>query len=169
MIGSPPHTLLDEDHDLRPGNVLWRPGLFSRSTRPMPRRRKDRKAIDQGDWGACIAWRRMYVAILNSGWDLRIPVALLLNDSRYIHQYDSRLKRQAVDKLRMAWRAFADGSEWNAIVDCIWARVLAGGEVRPDLHEQEGFALCVIFREAYPTAPSGFERVGRLADGKDDR
>ena len=111
----------------------------------------------------------MYVAILNAGWDLRIPVALFLNDSRFIHQYDSRLKRQAVDKLRMAWRAFAAGNEWNAIVECIWARVLMGDEVRPDLHEQEGLALCAIFREAYPTAPPGFERVGRLADGKDDR
>ena len=111
----------------------------------------------------------MYVAILNAGWDLRIPVALFLNESRYIHMTKGRLKRQAVDKLRAAWRSFADGNEWGAIVACIWARVLAGEEVRPDLHEVEGRPLCVVFREAYPTAPPGFERVGRLADGKDDR
>ena len=135
----------------------------------MPRRRKDRKAIDQGDWGACIAWRRMYVAILNAGWDLRVPVALFLNDSRYIHECESRMKRQAVDKLRAAWQSFAEQNEWNAIVECIWARVLATNEVRPDRHEVEGLALCVIFREAHPKSPSGFERVGRLADGKDDR
>jgi hypothetical protein len=111
----------------------------------------------------------MYVAILNAGWDLRVPVALFLNDSRFVHDFESRLKRQAVDKLRTAWRQFADGNEWNAIVECIWARVLIGGEVRPDLHEVEGRVLCIIFREAYPKAPPGFERVGRLADGTDNR
>jgi hypothetical protein len=111
----------------------------------------------------------MYVAILNAGWDLRIPVAVFLNDSRFIHHREARLQRQAVDKLRAAWVEFSDGNEWGAIVNCIWARVLVGEEVRPDRHEEEGRPLCVIFRETYPTAPPGFERVGRLADGKDDR
>jgi hypothetical protein len=36
-----------------------------------------------------------------------------------------------------------------------------------ELHEVEGRTLCAIFREAYPVAPPGFEKVGRLADGKD--
>jgi hypothetical protein len=114
----------------------------------------------------------MFVAIMNADWDLRLPVAVFLTETRVFLADRSCIEDHfAYDKLREAWQAFGDGDHWAAVVEGIAARVLAAHcEERGstlELHEVEGRALCAVFRESYPGAPPGFEKVGRLADGKE--
>lgn len=134
----------------------------------MPRRRRDKKKIDQGDWNACIAWRRMFVAVSSSGSDLSIPIAVFLTDClKPVADSNGRADASMV-VLRDAWKHLRDGHEWSAIVVGIQARCLALGKARSEDHEEEGIEMCQAFREAYPVSPPGFERVGRLADGRHD-
>lgn len=138
----------------------------------MPRRRRNQRLLDQGDWNACIAWRRMFVSIMNASWDLRLPIAVFLTETRTV-LVDQTLDddHYAHELLREAWTHFRDGDDWAAVVEAISARVYAKFDEiaarKIELHEVEGRNLCVIFRESYPTAPPGFEKVGRLADGKE--
>lgn len=138
----------------------------------MPRRRRDQRLLDQGDWNACIAWRRMFVAIMNAKWDLRLPITVFLTEARlHVASHCADTPHPARDRLRSAWSNLVEEEDWAAVVEGISSRVLATNseiEARKiELHEVEGRALCAIFRETYPKAPPGFEKVGRLADGKD--
>jgi len=138
----------------------------------MPRRRRDQRLLDQGDWNACIAWRRMFVAIMNAKWDLRVPIAAFLADAQaHVGANCNGAPHPAKTRLRAAWGGIVDGDDWVAVVNGISARVLATHDIleakKIELHEVEGRILCAIFREAYPVSPPGFEKVGRLADGKD--
>jgi hypothetical protein len=114
----------------------------------------------------------MFVAIMNAKWDLRVPIAVFLTETRtHVGNNCNGVPHPAKSKLRDAWGNLVEGDDWAAVVEGIAARVLATHDEleakKIELHEVEGRTLCAIFREAYPVAPPSFEKVGRLADGKD--
>lgn len=114
----------------------------------------------------------MFVAIMNAKWDLRVPIAVFLTNAQgHVASNCNGVPHPAKDKMRVAWGHLLEGDDWAAVVEGIAARVYVSHEMpeakKIELHEVEGRRLCAVFRETYPAAPSGFEKVGRLADGKD--
>ncbi len=136
----------------------------------MPRKRsgrEQRRREAQADWGVCIAWRRMYVAVMNAEWDLRIPIAsFLVSTQALVDKAKPAFQTQAKRVLRTAWRAFRDDETWAAVVFALRARAIVNGRDKSDQYELEGQQLCKLFRECYATAPPNFERVGRSAEGR---
>jgi hypothetical protein len=140
-------------------------------TAVMPRKRsgrKDRELEGQADWEACIAWRRMYVAIMNAEWDLRIPLTGWLLDTRErVAEVASEESRALASRyLRKAWIALREDDVWFACLHGIRARTVGREADTSDEREIEGRTLCIVFRSAYKKAPPGFERVGRSAEGR---
>lgn len=111
----------------------------------------------------------MYVAIMNAEWDLRVPIGAFLvttqNDVE-VAQVKPAVQTQARRTLRTAWRALRDQAEWAACVHALRALAIVAGRDKSEQYELEGRKLCAAFRESYPKAPEGFERVGRSAEGR---
>ena len=134
------------------------------------RRKGAPRPHDQGDWDVCIAWRRMYVACQNVGWNLRVPIANFLQDNRNLidkvtcHQ---KTRTKALGRLREAWASLAAGNEWEACVAGITARAIIVEDESPDMHTVQSLVPCGAIREAFPLAPPGFEKIGRSATKAD--
>ena len=111
----------------------------------------------------------MYVAIMNSDWDLRVPVGAFLVATQDVvveASVNNAVREKARRTLRIAWRALRDESEWAACVYALRTRAILSGKDKPEQCELEGRKLCATFRESYPKAPPGFERIGRSAEGR---
>ena len=134
----------------------------------MPRktRKESPLLLDQGDWSVCIAWRRMFVACSNEGWDLRVPITNFLLDSRPLVSAcpDPKRRDRADGVLRGGWEHLHQDFVWAAAVYGISARTIASGNEEPDHHELMGWDLCRVLRDSYPRCPAGFEKIGRSAN-----
>ena len=134
----------------------------------MPRKKKHNRkdsprTLDQGDWQACIAWRRMFVACSNAALDLRIPTTNFLLDVRaLVMTVDEPFRHARADGvLRGAWEHLHSDFLWGAVVYGISARAIASEMDDPDGHELMGWDFCRQIRDTYPRAPAGFEKIGR--------
>ena len=113
----------------------------------------------------------MYVALqqLDTAGEAVIEQALdgFLRDTRGLVEAmeDDVAKRAARKLLRDAWESLRHSGHWNACVAALSARAPAMGLEGPERDEWAGRDLCLWIRAACPTAPNGFEKIGRRATG----
>jgi hypothetical protein len=127
-------------------------------------RRDSPREGDQPDWDSCIAWRRMLTAVVNVGWDFQ-PAVVEVRDwlAANLHRIDDDLHRDDILFYIEETDAYLKkdhpyGSCYYVLEGLARFRQISG----PDRIEVVGQELCVLFQRIYPTAPSGFERTGRM-------
>lgn len=128
---------------------------------------------DQPDWDACIAWRRMLTAVVNLGWDITI-VLLPMRDSLRArlqriecprHRDDVAFYLEEMDDyVNEAGGPHPYGMCYQLLEALACFHEITG----PDRIEAVGVLLCAQFRAVYPVAPAGFERIGRMRQGRED-
>lgn len=132
----------------------------------MPRgnRRDAARPSDQPDWDACIAWRRMVVALMNASWDVAAPIG------EFLHNTATRVgsirgtagQAAARQHLQLARGFLYEARFYDACASVLEARSLIEQVEGPDRIELMGRRLCIFIRQSHPLAPPGFERVGRM-------
>jgi len=132
----------------------------------MPRgnRRDAARPSDQPDWDACIAWRRMLVALMNSD----LPIEPVLKpffqelSERAETLRDPIYRSASRNLLREARGQLSSGRYYEACSTALEARAIIERIGGVDRIELAGRRLCVFVRRAHPLAPPGFERTGRM-------